>query len=96
MRKHGEQPSPRTPADASAHDGHRGKSDDLFLGRHEVELLTGAKRKRRQCEVLAKNGIWHAINAAGWPVVPRKAIQDPARTARAPSAWSSAAVPRRS
>ena len=60
----------------------------LFLLRHEVEELTGAKRKNKQREVLIRNGIRHTLNAAGWPVVPRSAIEAPLAPAHAPDAWS--------
>ncbi len=41
----------------------------LFLTRAEVAELTGAQIKRRQIEVLVRNGIRHTVNAVGWPMV---------------------------
>lgn len=48
---------------------------ELFLTRAEVAELTGAKTKRKQLEVLRKNGTRHTLNAAGWPVVPRAVVE---------------------
>ena len=57
---------------------------DTFLTRAEVAELTGTKRRARQIEVLQANGVRHVINASGWPVVPRSAIDTP--SARPPGA----------
>lgn len=46
----------------------------MFLSREEVTELTGAKLKAGQIRVLQRNGIRHYINVAGWPVVPRSAV----------------------
>lgn len=60
----------------------------LFLTREEVAELTGAKLKRRQVAVLQRNGIRHTINAAGWPMVTRAAIEGGAQSAEVqPMAW---------
>ena len=61
-----------------------------FLTRHEMFELTGAKTRRRQLEVLRLNGVPHIINAAGWPVVCRSAIEGSApRYARSePAKWT--------
>lgn len=58
----------------------------LFLTRAEVAELTGAKLKQRQIAVLQRNGIRHTLNAAGWPVVTRTAIEGDAVLA-APAPW---------
>ena len=58
----------------------------LFLTRDEVAELTGAKLKRRQIAVLVRNGIRHTINAAGWPMVTRAAVEGGAVLA-APAPW---------
>lgn len=42
----------------------------LAPGSHgDVAVLTGAHTRKGQIRNLAKNGIRHTINAAGWPVV---------------------------
>lgn len=46
-----------------------------FLTREEVKELTAAHRKKRQIEILRAQRIPFFMNAAGWPVVPRAAIQ---------------------
>ena len=43
--------------------------------------LTGAHTKRRQIQNLARNGIPHTINAAGWPVVMWSAVDGSANKA---------------
>jgi len=65
-----------------------GATGSTFLTRAEVAELTGATRKRRQIEVLQANGVRHVINAAGWPVVPRSAIDSPATPAKERRGWS--------
>lgn len=60
----------------------------LFLTRAEVAELTGAQIKRRQIEVLVRNGIRHTVNAAGWPMVTRAAVEGGAESQAAPQrAW---------
>lgn len=49
--------------------------DPIFLTRAQVAELTGARTRRRQIEVLVRNGVRHTINAAGWPVVTRAAVE---------------------
>ena len=61
-------------------------SEPLFLTREEVAELTGAHVKRRQIAVLVRNGIRHTINAAGWPMVTRAAVEGGAEST-APKAW---------
>jgi len=51
------------------------KTMSTFLTRAELRELTGRARKLSQIEVLRANGIAHFVNAAGWPVVPRAAIE---------------------
>ena len=56
----------------------------------DVATWTGAHTKARQIKVLAKNGIRHIINAAGWPVVAWSAIEQPAAKTEAPrTTWRS-------
>jgi len=45
----------------------------------DVADLTGAHTKRRQIQNLARNGIPHTINAAGWPVVMWAAVDGSAK-----------------
>ncbi|ENB4187927.1 TPA: DUF4224 domain-containing protein [Stenotrophomonas maltophilia] len=59
----------------------------------DVAELTGAHTKRRQIQNLARNGIPHTINAAGWPVVMWSAVDGSAKKApEADGAWSSNAM----
>jgi hypothetical protein len=55
-------------------------TDRIFLTRAEVAELTGAHLKRTQVSVLVRNGIRHTINAAGWPMVTRYAVEGRAGT----------------
>lgn len=55
-------------------------TDRIFLTRAEVAELTGAHLKRTQVSVLVRNGIRHSINAAGWPMVTRYAVEGRAGT----------------
>lgn len=41
----------------------------------QVADLTGAHTKAGQVRVLARNGIRHTLNAAGWPVVTWAAVE---------------------
>ena len=63
-----------------------------FLTREEVAELCGTPRRARQIEVLQTNGVRHIINAAGWPVVPRSAIDTPTAPARERRGWSPAVL----
>lgn len=53
----------------------------LFLTRQEVAELTGARTRAGQVRNLVRNGIRHTINASGWPVVTRTAIEGGAQSA---------------
>lgn len=59
----------------------------LFLTRAEVAELTGAHIKRRQIAVLVRNGVRHTINAAGWPMVTRAAVEGRAEPAQDAKTW---------
>lgn len=48
---------------------------DALLEPREVEFLTDAKRKKTQIRVLRANGIVFFLSAAGWPRVPRAALE---------------------
>ena len=73
------------------------KPTPLFLttGSHgQVADLTGAHTKKRQIAVLRQNGIRHTLNAAGWPVVPRSAVDGVPTKADTEGAWRSNKVDR--
>ncbi|MNB71520.1 hypothetical protein D3C81_665770 [compost metagenome] len=58
----------------------------------DVADLTGAHTKRRQIQNLARNGVPHTINAAGWPVVMWSAVDGSAKKPEADSGWTSNAM----
>lgn len=60
---------------------------ELLLTREEVVHLTGARTRLGQIENLRANGIRHFINRAGWPVVPRSAIDGTPAAKAEPQAW---------
>lgn len=47
----------------------------LCLSRDEIAGLTRCKLKAKQLEFLRRNGILHYIDAHGWPVVTRAAVE---------------------
>ncbi|AVG17810.1 hypothetical protein CFN79_19120 [Chromobacterium vaccinii] len=53
----------------------------LFLSREEVAELTGRKFKNLQIDNLRRMGISFQINASGWPIVVRSAIE-PIKTSK--------------
>lgn len=48
---------------------------NLCLSRDEIAELTRAKTKARQLAFLRTNGIRHYVDAYGWPVVTRAAVE---------------------
>lgn len=60
---------------------------DALLKPEEVEFLTDAKRKATQIRVLRANGIAFFLSAAGWPRVPRAALEG--RSAEVKAGWKS-------
>jgi hypothetical protein len=60
---------------------------DLLLTRLEIVDLTGARTRAGQIAVLRNNGIRHFINRAGWPVVPRSAIDATPATRQDQQPW---------
>jgi hypothetical protein len=46
----------------------------IFLDDDDVRKLTGKKLKAGQVDVLRRMGILFYINASGWPVVPKSAV----------------------
>jgi hypothetical protein len=56
-------------------------SEGLTLSKTETRELTRTPIRRRQVEFLVRNGIRHYLDAGGWPVVLRSAVEsapDPA------------------
>lgn len=57
----------------------------LCLSRDEIAELTRAQTRKRQVAFLVQNGIRHYVDAHGWPVVTRAAVEgtpEPAQTAK--------------
>jgi hypothetical protein len=48
---------------------------DTFLNAEEIRQLTGRCHRAPQMAVLKENGIPFFVNATGWPVVARSAIE---------------------
>lgn len=59
-----------------------------FLTREEVKELTAAHRRKRQIELLRAQRIPFFINAAGWPVVTRAAVQGRETTDSRTTGWT--------
>lgn len=54
---------------------------ETFLTPEEVRELTGYRQKKPQAAMLQEMGLRFWVNALGWPVVPRSAIDGlPANT----------------
>lgn len=64
------------------------RAESMFLSREQIDVLTGCKRKATQVAWLKTNKVKHWVNAAGWPVVPRSAIDAaPPGARQAQPAW---------
>ena len=61
----------------------------LCLSRDELAELTRTRLKRKQVEFLRKNGIRHYVDAHGWPVVTRAAVEGERDTAQPKLGWKS-------
>ncbi|MEB2316705.1 MAG: DUF4224 domain-containing protein [Xanthomonadaceae bacterium] len=48
----------------------------LCLSRSELAELCRTPQRARQCAFLRANGIRHYVDAYGWPVVLRSAVED--------------------
>jgi hypothetical protein len=59
-----------------------------FLTREEIKELTAAHWKKHQIETLRAQRIPFFINAAGWPVVARTAVQGTGSTASNAAGWT--------
>lgn len=59
----------------------------IALTRDEIAELTRTKLKAGQAAFLRSNGIRHYVDAHGWPVVTRAAVEGAADTAQADASW---------
>lgn len=60
---------------------------DLVLSRKEVAELARTPIKRRQVAFLCDNGIRHYLDAHGWPVVLRSAVEGNPAPAAPAEGW---------
>ena len=60
---------------------------NLCLTRDELADLCRTKLKRKQGDFLRSNGIRHYVDAHGWPVVTRAAVEGQTDTAKPAPAW---------
>lgn len=59
----------------------------LCLSRDEIAELTRSPQRKRQAAFLRANGIRHYIDAYGWPVVTRAAVEGEREKAQGLKAW---------
>ena len=59
----------------------------LCLSRDEIAELCRTPQRARQCAFLRANGIRHYVDAYGWPVVLRSAVEDRPDTAASGTVW---------
>jgi len=59
----------------------------IALTRDEIAELTRTKLKAGQAAFLRQNGIRHYVDAHGWPVVTRAAVEGDREAAHAPVSW---------
>jgi hypothetical protein len=59
----------------------------IALTRGEIAELTRTKLKVGQAAFLRQNGIRHYVDAHGWPVVTRAAVEGDREAAHAPVSW---------
>ncbi|MCC4621318.1 DUF4224 domain-containing protein [Xanthomonas cassavae CFBP 4642] len=62
---------------------------ELCLSRDEVRALCRSPQRARQALFLRQNGIRHYLDAYGWPVVLRSAVEPTAAPAPASPSWRS-------
>ncbi len=60
---------------------------DLCLSRAEIAALCRTPQRARQARFLRDNGIRHYLDAHGWPVVLRSAVEGAPATGDAPATW---------
>ncbi|WP_166769648.1 DUF4224 domain-containing protein [Xanthomonas arboricola] len=61
---------------------------ELCLSREEVRELCRSPQRARQALFLRQNGIRHYLDAHGWPVVLRSAVEPPHPHPPAIPAWN--------
>jgi len=57
------------------------------LSRREIAELCRTPQRARQVAFLRRNGIRHYVDAHGWPVVLRSAVEGDSRAATAAPTW---------
>lgn len=62
---------------------------DICLSRDEVRQLCRTPQRARQAKFLRANGIRHYLDAHGWPVVLRSAVDPTEKPSDAVSRWKS-------
>ncbi|WOS40663.1 DUF4224 domain-containing protein [Xanthomonas rydalmerensis] len=65
----------------------------LCLSRDEIAELCRSPQRARQARFLQQNGIRHYLDAHGWPVVLRSAVEPTEKQKPSPPAWKSNKVP---
>jgi len=60
---------------------------DLVLSRREIAELARSPRKASQIAFLRQNGIRHYVDAHGWPVVLRSAVESTGIAPAVKPAW---------
>jgi hypothetical protein len=60
---------------------------NLCLSKREVAELCRSPQRRRQVAFLRLNGIRHYLDAGGWPVVLRSAVESIGAAPAAPAPW---------
>lgn len=60
---------------------------ELCLSRREIAELCRTPQRARQVAFLRQNGIRHYLDAHGWPVVLRSAVEGDSGAATAAPAW---------
>jgi hypothetical protein len=61
----------------------------ICLSREEIAELARTPQRKRQIEFMRKNGIRHYIDANGWPVVTRAAVEGESGSEQAVQPWKS-------
>jgi len=66
-----------------------GEAEKLCLTRDHLTELCRTPRKAGQVEFLVRNGIRHYLDAHGWPVVTRAAVEGQQDQAQPKQVWRS-------
>lgn len=64
----------------------------IFLTREEIRVLTGRTRRLYQIEQLRKMGIPFYLNAAGWPIIAKAAVEGSAESVNIDKPWRPAVL----